>query len=46
VQALKRRDRRAISAGEISDRHFAALREAKMPDRFADLDAELKNWKP
>lgn len=43
---LKRRDRRAISAGEISDRHVAALRAAKVPDRFADLDAELKDWKP
>jgi hypothetical protein len=39
-------DRRALSAGEISDRHLAALREAKIPDCFADLDAELKNWKP
>lgn len=42
----KRGYRRAISAGELSDRHFAALREAKIPDRFADLDAELKTWKP
>ena len=44
-ERLKRRDRRAISAGDISDRHLAALREAKVPDRFADLDAELKDWK-
>jgi prevent-host-death family protein len=45
-ERLKRRDRRAMSAGEISDRQFAAVREAKVPDRFADLDAELKDWKP
>jgi hypothetical protein len=35
-----------IAAGEVSDRQIAALREAKVPDRFADLDAELKDWKP
>jgi len=45
-ERLKRRDRRAISADEISDRQFAAVREAKVPDRFSDLDAELKDWKP
>jgi len=45
-ERLKRRDRRALSAGEISDRQIAAVREAKVPDRFAALDAELKDWKP
>jgi prevent-host-death family protein len=45
-ERLKRRDRRAITAGEVSERQIAALREAKVPDRFADLDAELKAWKP
>lgn len=44
-ERLKRCDRRAISAGEVLDRHVAALREAKVPDRFADLDTELKGWK-
>jgi hypothetical protein len=39
-------NRRALSAGEISDRHRAALREAKIPESFGDLDAELKDWKP
>jgi prevent-host-death family protein len=43
---LKRRDRRVLEAGEVSERQIAALREAKVPDRFADLDAELKDWKP
>lgn len=38
-------ERRAIWADQISDRHLKALREAKVPDRFADLDGELKNWK-
>jgi prevent-host-death family protein len=45
-ERLKRRDRRVITAGEVSERQIAALREARVPDRFADLDAELKNWKP
>lgn len=43
---LKRRDRRVLEAGEVSERQIAALREAKVPDRFANLDAELKDWKP
>jgi PHD/YefM family antitoxin component YafN of YafNO toxin-antitoxin module len=43
---LKRRDRRVIPAGGLSDRQIAALRQAKVPDRYADLDAELKDWKP
>lgn len=42
----KRSDRRAIAAGDLSDRHFAALREAMVPVRFAELDAELIYWKP
>ncbi len=45
-ERLNRSDRRAVSAGEISERHFAALREARIPDWCADLDAELKDWKP
>jgi prevent-host-death family protein len=45
-ERLKRRDRRAISAAEVSERQVAALREAKVPDRFANLDAELTDWKP
>jgi prevent-host-death family protein len=43
---LKRRDRRVIAAGELTDRHIAALRAAKVPDQYADLDRELQNWKP
>ena len=43
---LKRRDRRVISAGELTDRQIAALRNAKLPDQQADLDREIKDWKP
>jgi prevent-host-death family protein len=43
---LKRRDRRAIEAGELSKRQIAALRDANVPDQYANLDQELKDWKP
>lgn len=43
---LKRRDRRVIKTDQISDRQITALREATVPARFIDLDAELKGWKP
>ena len=45
-ERLKRRDRRAIAAGELTDRQIAALREAKVPEQHADLDRELSDWKP
>jgi prevent-host-death family protein len=43
---LKRRDRRTIAAGELSERHVDAIRSAKVPDQYAHLDKELKDWKP
>ena len=43
---LKRRDRRAIAAGDLTDRQIGALREAKVPDQHVDLDREIKDWKP
>jgi prevent-host-death family protein len=42
---LKRRDRRVIAAGDLSERQIEAIRNAKVPDQFAHLDDELKNWK-
>jgi prevent-host-death family protein len=42
---LKRRDRRVIAAGELSERQAEALRNAKVPDRHAHLDDEIKDWK-
>ena len=42
---LKRRDRRVIAAGDLSERQIEAIRNAKVPDQFAHLDNELKNWK-
>jgi len=43
---LKRRDRRVIAAGDLTDRQIASLREAKVPDQHVDLDREIKDWKP
>jgi prevent-host-death family protein len=40
---LKRRDRKVIAAGELSERHVAALRAAKVPDQYAELDRELQD---
>jgi hypothetical protein len=39
---LKRRDRRAGLATELPEEWVEAVRNAKVPDEFADLDAELK----
>jgi PHD/YefM family antitoxin component YafN of YafNO toxin-antitoxin module len=43
---LKRRDRRVIATGELSERQITALRTAKVPDQYADLDRELPDGTP
>ena len=43
---LKRRDRRVIAAGDLTDHQVAALRQAKVPEQHDDLDREIKDWKP
>ena len=40
---LKRRDRRVVAAGELSERQVDAIRNARIPDRYADLDKEIKD---
>jgi len=40
---LKRRDRLVIAAGELSERQVDAVRNARIPDRFADLNKEIKD---
>jgi hypothetical protein len=35
-----------MAAGNLTDRQIAALRETKVPDQHADLDREIKDWKP
>jgi len=41
-ERLKRRDRKAGLTTELPDEWIEAVREARAPDEFADLDAELK----
>ena len=43
---LKRRDRRVLLAGELSEEQIAAIRKASVPGEFDHLDQELNDWKP
>ena len=45
-QRLKRRDRRVLGLEDLTDDDLAAIADAKVPDEYAHLDAELKDWKP
>jgi prevent-host-death family protein len=38
---LKRRDRRVIATGELSEYQLDAIRNARVPDQYADLDKEI-----
>src|SRR5271157_5113557 len=40
---LKRRDRRVIAVGELSEHQVDAIRSARVPDQYADLDKEIKD---
>lgn len=43
---LKRRDRRAIAAAELTDEEAALIAQAEVPAEYRDLDAELGDWTP
>ena len=43
---LKQRDRRALVAEELTDRQLELIRNAKVPEEYAHLDAEIKDWVP
>lgn len=43
---LKRRDRRVFSIDEVTDEQLAAIEAARVPEQYAYLDDELKDWKP
>jgi hypothetical protein len=45
-ERLKRRDRRVISAGELSDMEIVLIAQAEAPAEHAHLDDELKDWHP
>jgi prevent-host-death family protein len=43
---LKRRDRRVVRAGELTDEEVALIASAEVPAEYAHLDEDLKNWRP
>jgi PHD/YefM family antitoxin component YafN of YafNO toxin-antitoxin module len=45
-ERLKRRDRRVIAAGDLTEEEEALIAKAEVPAEYAHLDEELKNWRP
>jgi prevent-host-death family protein len=45
-ERLKRRDRRAVRAGELTDEEVALIAKAEVPAEYAHLDEEIKDWRP
>jgi prevent-host-death family protein len=45
-ERLKRRDRRVMRVGELSEAEWAAIAASEVPAEYAYLDAELEGWKP
>ena len=43
---LKRRDRRAIAAEELTEGELKLIASAEVPAEHAHLDAEVADWKP
>jgi PHD/YefM family antitoxin component YafN of YafNO toxin-antitoxin module len=43
---LKRRDRRVVRTGELSDADIARIAKAEVPAEHAHLDEELRDWRP
>jgi hypothetical protein len=43
---LRRRDRRVIVAGELTDEEVALFAAAEVPAEYAYLDEEIKDWLP
>jgi prevent-host-death family protein len=45
-ERLKRRDRRAVRLEDFTEEEMALIAEADVPAEHAQLDAELKDWRP
>jgi len=43
---LKRRDRRVVRTGDLSEDEVAAIAKAEVPAEYGQLDEELKDWQP
>jgi prevent-host-death family protein len=42
---LKRRDRRVVRTGELTDEDLALIAKAEVPAEYIHLDDELKGWR-
>ena len=45
-ERLKRRERRVVSAGELTEAEVALIAAADVSAEHAHLDDELKHWRP
>jgi len=45
-ERLKRRDRKVVSAGDLTDEEVALIAKAEVPAEYAHLDEGLKDWRP
>jgi prevent-host-death family protein len=45
-QRLKRRDRRVVAAGNLTEEEVTLIAMAEVPAEYAHLDEELKDWRP
>jgi PHD/YefM family antitoxin component YafN of YafNO toxin-antitoxin module len=45
-ERLRRRDRRAFRAEDLSQADIALIAKSEVPAQFAHLDEELGNWQP
>jgi PHD/YefM family antitoxin component YafN of YafNO toxin-antitoxin module len=45
-ERLKRRDRKVIATGELTEEDIALIRSMKVPAEYAHLDEEVKDWTP
>ncbi|HWA88906.1 MAG TPA: helix-turn-helix transcriptional regulator [Rhizomicrobium sp.] len=41
-----RRDRQVVLVGDLTDEEIDAIRKAEVPEEYAYLNDELKDWKP
>jgi len=43
---LKRRDRKVLGLGDLTDADVAAIAEARVDPKYDHLNEELKDWQP
>ena len=45
-ERLRRRDRRVLRAGELTDEDVVLIAAAEVPAEYAHLDGEREDWRP